>query len=106
MMFAAREISPEASFTVLPSSRVRRRARSSCSDRRRAAAFRRIPPRTGAGVSFQPRKARWAARTACRASSAVESGISPRMSRVSAGFTFLRVRGEAEATHSPPMKFR
>ena len=105
-MLIERWISPSASFTVLPSSRVSRRASSSFSLSRMAWARKRIAPRTGAGVSRQAGKAAWAASAARRASSAEDSGMWPRTSRVSAGFRLGVLFDDSEATHSPPTKLR
>jgi hypothetical protein len=105
-MLIERWISPSASLTVFPSSRLSRRARSSFSLSRMAWARKRMDPRTGAGVSRQAGKAARAASAARRVSSAVESGMWPRTSRVSAGFRLGVLRVDSEATHSPPTKLR
>ena len=91
-----RWISPSDSLTVLPSSRVRRRASSSFSWSMRAWTRKRMRPRTGAGVSRQAGKAAWAAATARRASSALESGTCPSTSRVSAGLMLGTVSSDSE----------
>ncbi len=101
-----RWISPIDSLTVLPSSRVRRRASASFSWSMRAWTWKRMRPRTGAGVSRQAGKASRAAATAALVSSTVERGTWPRTSRVSAGLMFGTERADSEPTHWPPTKFR
>ena len=66
----------------------------------------KIRPRTGAGVSRQAGYAARAASTACRVSSALDSGTSPSTSRVFAGFQLSAACGDADSSHSPAMKLR
>ena len=101
-----RWISPIDSLTVLPSSRVRSLASSSFSLSMSAWTWKRIRPRTGAGVSRQPWKAACAASTAARVSSALERGRCPSTSRVSAGLMLGTERVDSELTHCPFTKFR
>src|SRR6266478_3708925 len=96
--------SPSASFSVLPSSRVIKRASSSfcCSISSAALAMARL--RTGAGVSRQAEYAARAAATASRVSSRVESGAKPTISSRFAGLRRSDTRAAEDSTQRPLMK--
>src|SRR5258708_2240746 len=92
--------SPSASFSVLPSSRVIKRASSSFCCSINAAAFAITRLRTGAGVSRQAGNAARAADTASRVSSRVESGAKPITSSRSAGFRRCEARHAEDVTRT------